>query len=443
MERMNIIPLEKEKEMQKSAFDSDNMRQRQDRLLTILEGLLELPATDVTATLNQATSLIAEVFAADKVDVFFHDWASETLVALGTSDTPLGRKQHAIGMDRLPLANRGRTVEVFLTGASYLTGHADQDPEEIMGIKVGLGVKSEIAAVFEAKTLRRGVLLAVSTAPEFFSEQDLHFLEAIARWMGIVIHRAELIERMKREAVEQGQRLAAEELLTVIAHDLGNYLAPLRGRIELLERRACREEREQDIRDVHAVNHTLGLLERVSADLLDVARLNQGIFAINAQLVKFMELLQEVVSAFRTAERPIHIHTDVDVVFSADPDRLRQLLENVLAYAVKYAPKQTPISVEVHIERRQDEPWMILTVSNQGPGLPPERLATLFHPFVAGSQSTGLGLGLYLANRIAAAHGGTLTIDSPAGQGVRVTLALPVEEEELLMLEQEASDPDT
>ncbi len=122
----------------------------------------------------------------------------------------------------------------------------------------------------------------------------------------------------------------------------------------------------------------------------------------------------------------------MEVVFTADPDRLRQLLENVLANAVKYAPEQTPISVEVHIERRMDGPWMILTVSNQGPGLPSERLATFFHPFVAGSQSTGLGLGLYLANRIAAAHGGMLTIDSPAGQGVQVTLTLPVEEEELI-----------
>ena len=212
------------------AYNKNETSQRQDRLLTTLEGLLELPATDVTATLNQATSLIAEVFSADKVDVFFHDWASETLVALGTSDTPLGRKQKAIGMDRLPLANRGRTVEVFLSGTSYLTGHADQDPEELVGVKVGLEVKSQIAAVFEVETLRRGVLLTVSSTPEFFSEQDLHFLEAIARWMGIVIHRAELIERMQREAVEQGRRVAAEELLTIMAHDLRNYLTPLKGR---------------------------------------------------------------------------------------------------------------------------------------------------------------------------------------------------------------------
>ena len=421
-------------------FDKDETSQRQDRLLTTLEGLLELSTTEVKATFDQAAHLIAEVLAADKVDLFFHDPASASLVALGTSDTPMGRQQRAIGMDRMPFANGGRAVEVFLTGTSYLTGHADQDPDVLVGVKVGLGVKSMIVTVFEAKTLRRGVLYAASSAPEFFSEQDLRFLEAIARWVGIVIHRAELVERLKQEAMQQGRRQAAEEVLTIMARDLRTYLTPLRGRIEVLERRACQEGREQDIRDVLAVNHTLGLLERVSADLLDVAHLNQGIFAINAQHMKLMELVQEVVAAFSTAETPIHVHTPVEVVFSADPDRLRQLLENVLTNAVTHAPKQTPILVEVRIEQRMDGPWMLLTVSNQGPGLPPELLPCFFHPFVASSPSTGLGLGPYLASRIAAAHGGTLAIDSLAGQGVQVTLALPVEQEELIMHDQEASD---
>src|SRR3984893_949719 len=306
-------------------FDQDGISQRQDRLLTTLEGLLELSTTEVKATFDQATSLIAEVLAADKVDLFFHDPASASLVALGTSDTPMGRQQRAIGMDRMPFANGGRAVEVFLTGTSYLTGHADQDPDVLVGVKVGLGVKSMIVTVFEAKTLRRGVLYAASSAPGFFSEQDLRFLEAVARWVGIVIHRAELVERLKQEATQQGRRQAAEEVLTIMARDLRTYLTPLRGRIEVLERRACQEGREQDIRDVLAVNHTLSLLERVSADLLDVAHLNQGIFAINAQHMKLMELVQEVVAAFSTAETPIHVHTPVEVVFSADPDRLRQL----------------------------------------------------------------------------------------------------------------------
>jgi signal transduction histidine kinase len=254
-----------------------------------------------------------------------------------------------------------------------------------------------------------------------------------------LIDRAELVEQMRHEAVEQGKRLAAEELLTIMAHDLHNYLTPMRGRIELMERRARREGREQDVRDAGATINTLGLLERVITDLLDVARLNQGIFVITPVSMNLVDLVQEVVVAFTSAESPIHVHAPAEVILSADPARLRQGLENLLANAVKYAPRQTMIKVEVHTETRTDGPWVILTVSNEGPGLPPERLATLFHPFAAGSQSTGLGLGLYLVKKIAEAHAGTLTLDSPTGQGVQATLALPVEEEELIVGEQEAS----
>src|SRR5947209_6512058 len=218
-----------------------------------------------------------------------------------------------------------------------------------------------------------------------------------------------------------------------MAHDLRNYLTPMRGRIELLARRARREGREQDVRDAGATTHTLGLLERVIGDLLDVARLNQGIFVVTPVPMNLVDLVEEVVVAFRSADRPIHVHAPEEVDLSADPARLRQLLENLLANAVKYAPRQTPITIKVQQERRTDGLWVMLTVCNEGPGLPPEELATLFQPFVAGSQSTGLGLGLYLAKRIAEAHAGTLTLDSPTGRGVQATLTLPVEEEELIV----------
>src|SRR5437764_9447672 len=125
--------------------------QRQDRLLTTLEGLLELPATEVNTTLNQVAQLVAEVLMVEKVDVFFYDQAKETLIALGNSDTPMGRKQRAIGMDQLPLANGGCIVEVFLTGTSYFTGHADQDPRELVGLNVGLGIQSAMSVCYRCK----------------------------------------------------------------------------------------------------------------------------------------------------------------------------------------------------------------------------------------------------------------------------------------------------
>lgn len=405
--------------------------QRQDRLLTTLESLLELLATDVNSILNQAALLVSRVLAAENAAAFLYDDATDALVALGTTDTPLRRQQHAAGMDRLLLVNGGRLVEVFQTGVPYLTGHADQDSEELVGMKVGLGVKSEIATVFEVEAQHRGVLLASSSTPEFFSAQDLRFLQVVARWVGIAIHCAELVERQREAAVEQGRRLAAEELLTIMAHDLRNYLTPLKGRLERLERRARRDGREKDLHDATATLNILNRLGRVISDLLDVARLNQGIFIIHPQPINLVDLVQQVVPAFSRPETPIHVHASQEVVLSADPDRLRQVLENLLANAVKYTPDHTPIEVQVGRERRADGLWMILTVSNTGPGILAELRPQLLRPFVAGMTSTGLGLGLYLANKIAAAHRGTLTVDSPQGQGVQVTLALPVEDEHL------------
>src|SRR5260370_42387496 len=105
---------------------NDASDQHQERLLTTLERLLELPAIDVNDTIQQAVQLITEVLDADKVDAFFHDTSTDTLVARGTSDTPMGRRQKAIGLDRMPLANGGRMVEVFLTGNSFIIAAASR-----------------------------------------------------------------------------------------------------------------------------------------------------------------------------------------------------------------------------------------------------------------------------------------------------------------------------
>jgi two-component system, OmpR family, sensor kinase len=401
--------------------------QKQDRLLTTLERLLEIQATEVRTTLSQVTQLVAQALEADKVDLFIHDRDVDTLVALGTSNTPMGRRQKAIGMDRLPIVNRGRTVEVFLTGQSYFTGHADEDPSELVGIKEGLGVVSEIVTAFAVDNERRGVLLVSSSKPDFFSEQDLRFIEAVARWVGAVVNRAELVEFMTQEAAEQGRRMAAEELLTVMAHDVRNYLTPIRGHLDLIERRARRENREQDVLNATMAAGALSRLNGLITSLLDVARLNQGIFSINPQPLNLVDLVQEVAAAFRTAETLIQIEAPQEVVISADPDRLHQLLENLLANAVQHAPKKTSVEVSVGTERRDDGIWAVLNVANQGPGIPPDLLSHLFQPFISGSNSRGLGLGLYLASRIAGVHNGTLTVDSVPGEGTRFTLSLPAD----------------
>ncbi len=415
-----------------SLSQEEATNERQERLLTMLERLLELPSAAVTSTLHQAVQQVMNVLAADKMDTLFLDSTNETLVAFSVSDTPMGRRQRAIGMDRMPLANGGSAVEVFLSGNPYFNNHVDQDPNELIGVKVGLDIKSQIATVFKVQTQHRGVVLVSSGTPDFFSPQDLRFLEAVARWVGIVVGRAELIERIKHKEVEPNQQLVAEELLTIMTHDLRNYLTPLRGRLDLLEERARQEGREKDVRDVESSIHTLNLLARGISDLLDIARLNQGLFAINPQPMNVVEMVQEVVTAFDAKDIPISVQAPKEVILTADSERVQQALEHLLGYVVSQTSKQTEIIVDVSIERRTDGPWLLLIVKNVGSVLP-QQFGSLFQPFIVNSQSTNLGLGLYLTNQIAQAHQGTLTIDSPNDHETWLILAFPVEEEELIV----------
>jgi len=208
--------------------------------LVTLERLLAIEATEFGGALRQAADLLAVAFGAEKVDAFILDPAVSTLVAVGVSNTPLGQRQVALGLNRLPLANGGRAVEVFQSGKSYRTGRADRDSKELVGITQALGVRSTIATVLRVDDAARGVLQASSTRTNAFTERDLEFLEAVARWVGMVAHRAELVEQIATEAIERGRRRVAEELITVLAHDLRNYLTPLKGRLGLIHRRALR-----------------------------------------------------------------------------------------------------------------------------------------------------------------------------------------------------------
>ena len=113
------------------------------------------------------------------------------------------------------------------------------------------------------------------------------------------------------------------------------------------------------------------------------------------------------------------------VVVAADPDRLKQCLENIVSNAIRHSPRGGSVTIEIGRQKRTEGEVARIEVRDQGPGIPDEMLPRIFERFSAGPGSPGLGLGLYLARRIAGAHGGELTASSPPGAGARFTLLLP------------------
>ncbi len=182
------------------------------RLLETLQRLLAIRATALRPALDEAATVVGEALGADKLDIFLHDAAIESLVALGTSDTPMARRQHKLGLERIPLANGSRAVGVFRTGAPYVTGRSAEDPAELRGNVEALGVRSAADVPLDVDGERRGVVSAMSATPDRFTERDLLFLVAVADWIGMVTHRSELVERATADAERRGRREAANEL---------------------------------------------------------------------------------------------------------------------------------------------------------------------------------------------------------------------------------------
>jgi GAF domain-containing protein len=175
-------------------------------LLTTLERLLEVQPTTLEAAMDQAASLIAGVLGAAKVDAFLHETETDTLVAVGASNTPMGHQQRAAGLDRQPIANGGRAVRIFQTGSPFVDGQVDKDLEELIGVRQTLGVRSQMGVPLEVDGTRRGALTAQSTERAAFSERDLHFLQAVGRWVGNMVHRAALAERSANSAAQPSPR---------------------------------------------------------------------------------------------------------------------------------------------------------------------------------------------------------------------------------------------
>jgi signal transduction histidine kinase len=162
-------------------------------------------------------------------------------------------------------------------------------------------------------------------------------------------------------------------------------------------------------------------------DLHTLALLGANKLPLHREGTEPAALVEDAVAAAaaRAAEKQLTV--DIDVagglpVLDIDPRRIRQVLDNLLANALRYTPAGARITVSARAEPATDR--VVFAVRDTGPGIPPERLRRVFERFETSDDRTGSGLGLAIARDLVQAHGGTVDIaSSPAG--TTVTFALP------------------
>jgi PAS domain S-box-containing protein len=248
---------------------------------------------------------------------------------------------------------------------------------------------------------------------------------------GLAVYFRDVTDRKRAEEHLREADRKKNEFLAILAHELRNPLAPLRNGLHILKRHPDLDPTVSDT--ISMMDRQMTHLVRLVDDLLDVSRITRGRFELRQRKVLLTEVLANAVESTRaTIESSRHeltvairapgLHVD------GDPDRLAQVFSNLLLNAAKY----TDAGGRITLALDRDNGEAIVTVQDNGIGIPPHALEQVFDMFaqvrsheVRGAE--GLGIGLSLVRTLVQMHNGTVSAFSEGpGLGARICVRLPI-----------------
>ena len=353
------------------------------------------------------SELDGAVYASDHID-------PSTLVLSTARHLPLSgtveRQTITVGADKWLIAASSNTP---LVGS--LTANA---PWAVL--VAGLLAAVLVMLLVETLSRRRAYALAL------VDRQTVELREALAEQA-----RLEQGQRQARESAEAANR-SKSEFLSRMSHELRTPLNAVLGFGQLLELDELQPSQQESVEQIiKGGRHLLELINEV----LDISRIETGTLPLSPEPVLVSDLMHDTLALMRplAAHRNIHIAIDDASTANnhvlADRQRLKQVLLNLVANAIKYNHEGGTVALSCETV---DPDQLRIHVSDTGPGIRPEDLQQLFVPFerlgAERSDIEGAGVGLALSRRLTEAMGGTLTASSTYGEGSRFTIQLTVVE---------------
>lgn len=241
---------------------------------------------------------------------------------------------------------------------------------------------------------------------------------------GLPIGRVIIIRDIMREKVLQEQK---SRFVANASHELRTPLTNLITRLYLVRKQPERLIEHLDILD-RAASRMRNLVE----DLLDYSRFERGIIPLKPRQLDLRDLIKDVtwVQTAEAEQKGLHLEadlTDKSVTVEADPERVTQVITNLVTNAIHYTPEGGNIYISLSQEQAEDNAYAVIRVSDTGMGIPEELKPNIFLPFQRGSENNkGTGLGLAIAKEIVERHAGTIHVESSANQGSTFIIRLPL-----------------
>lgn len=279
-----------------------------------------------------------------------------------------------------------------------------------------------VPLVSEDELMGALVVLAVDPKAHHFAEKDVRRARILGELAAVAMRRAAVLEseqnarRVAEEAV-----VAREEIVGIVSHDLRAPLTTISLGLQVLEHRYENDE-------IRVLRDAARRMQRLVDDLLDIARMEQGRFSLKKTAVEPSKLIADTCRAFTPSAEQKKIEIACHAAgqlppLDADPDRLIQVLGNLISNAIKF----TPDGGRIDIEATRSDDAVLFSVTDTGPGIAEKDIPNVFRRNWQAKKTAylGAGLGLAIAKGIVEAHGGSIDVDSPPGSGARFFFTIP------------------
>jgi len=307
------------------------------------------------------------------------------------------------------------------------------DPNQIQHLHVPHGPMPHVAHIpLSARGRAAGLLSAYFKTPREITDTEARALRTIARLVSVAKENADLVNELKDNnlQLERANRLKSEFLASV-SHELRTPMNAIIGYTKLMLDGLDGELTEQQTADlervVQAADNLLGLIN----GLLDLAKIEAGKMELNVEEVDLPLVIDDVIELMRASADTKSLSLRAEVAGAlptawADRARIRQVLVNLMANAVKFT-EHGGVTIRASVV----DGWITIAVADTGVGIPPEAQTYIFDEFRQVDASTtrrygGTGLGLAISKRLIALHGGRIWVDSTVGIGSTFLFTLPV-----------------
>ena len=248
-------------------------------------------------------------------------------------------------------------------------------------------------------------------------EQGPREMRSLVRAFNGMAARLQLTEEQRRD------------LLADITHELRTPLTVIQGNLEgILDGVYSPDEPR-----LKSILEETQILSRLVEDLRTLALAESGALQLKKEPTDLNLLIGETLSAFRTQADAAGVKMEIQVepgqpLLSLDPERIHQVLSNLIVNALRYTPRDGTIKVCSRIVSMGEGKGIELMVEDTGQGIAPDVLPHIFNRFYKSRDSSGTGLGLPIARHLVEAHGGTISAGSRPGLGTTIRITLPVQE---------------